>query len=91
VTVQTTYVSSTSLTGTFFTDAEAATAGRNVTVATGSANASATGAFTISNTGVTVVTLATDTIAGTPVGSGAGASGDLRYDNAAPHIYRLTH
>lgn len=79
VTVQTTYVSATSLMATFFTDAEAATGARNVTVATGGANASQPGAFTISSTGVTVVTRATDTVAGTPTGSGAGTSGDLRY------------
>ncbi len=79
MTVQTTYVSATSLTATFFTDPEAATGARSVSVTTGSASATLANAFTISNTGVTVVTRATDAVPGTPAGSGAGISGDLRY------------
>jgi hypothetical protein len=79
VTVQTTYVSATSLTATIFTDAEAATGVRNVSVTDGSNTATLASAFSVSNTGVSVVTLATDTAPGSPPGSGAGAMGDLRY------------
>jgi hypothetical protein len=62
-----------------FTDPEAATTVRNVIVTNGPNNATLSSAFTISNTGVSVVTLATDTVPGSPAGSGAGATGDLRY------------
>jgi hypothetical protein len=79
VTVQTTYVNATTLTATIFVDPEAATGARNVTVTAGPAMATLTNGFTISNTGVTVVTLATDTVPGSPAGSGTGISGDLRY------------
>jgi hypothetical protein len=79
VTVQTTYVNATTLTATIFVDPEAATGARNVTVTAGPAMATLSNGFTISNGGVTVVTLATDTVPGSPPGSGTGASGDLRY------------
>jgi hypothetical protein len=85
VTVQTTYVSPTALTATFFVDPEAATGARTVSVTSGAATATLPSAFTISNSGVTVVTLATDTVPGSPVGSGSGTLGDLRYAiNTAP-------
>jgi hypothetical protein len=73
-----TVTGSTSITATFFIDAEAATGARNVTVTTAGGTTSAQ-SFTISNTGVSVVTLATDTTPGTPPGTGTGASGDLRH------------
>jgi hypothetical protein len=79
VTVQTTYVNATTLTVTIFVDPEAATGARDVTVTAGPAMATLSNGFTISNAGVTVVTLATDTVPGSPAGSGTGTSGDLRY------------
>jgi hypothetical protein len=79
VTVQTTYVNATTLTATIFVDPEAATGARDVTVTAGAAMATLSNGFTISNVGVTVVTLATDTVPGSPAGAGTGTSGDLRY------------
>jgi hypothetical protein len=70
--------SSTSLTATFFIDPAAATGSRDVTVTTPSGTTGTT-PFAISNTGVDIVTLATDTTPGTTPGiCPAGAAGDLR-------------
>jgi hypothetical protein len=79
VTAATTYVSPTTLTATIFVDPEATTGPRNVTVSAGSATATLSNGFAISNAGVTVVTSAADSAPGTPPGSGAGVSGDLRF------------
>ncbi|MBV8720521.1 MAG: hypothetical protein JO277_00125, partial [Candidatus Eremiobacteraeota bacterium] len=70
--------SATSIDVTFLIDAEAAVGKRSVTVSAGGF-VSPPQSFTVSNAGVDVVSLSTDSTAGTPPGSGAGTSGDLRY------------
>jgi hypothetical protein len=82
VTVRNVVASSTTLTASFFVDPEAATGVRNVTVQTSAgATSAASQSFTISNTGVDVVTLATDSTLGTTPGTcaSAGSPGDLRH------------
>jgi hypothetical protein len=77
-TAQTTYVSATQLTAVIFTDPSAAGTARDVVVTNNATTATLPGAFTVVRTGVVIVTLATDSGAGTPPGSGAGTTGDLR-------------
>jgi hypothetical protein len=69
----------TTIGATFSIDLAAATGARGVTAMVTGGATSAAQTFTISNTGVDVVTKNTDTAPGTPPGSGAGTSGDLRY------------
>ena len=69
---------STTLTASFFVDPEAATGSRSVTVTTAGTNDAQS--FSISNLGVSVVTLGTDATLGATHGiCPAGTSGDLRY------------
>ncbi len=66
------------ISATFSLDPSAAAGTRNVTVST-SAATSTPKTFAVSNTGVDVVTIGTDSNPGMPPGTGSGASGDLRH------------
>lgn len=70
-----------SITATLFIDPEMATGSANITTSTTSTNATSNAqSLTVANTGVLVVTKATDATLGTAPGScPAGSSGDLRY------------
>ena len=76
-------VSATQITATLLVDPHTATAGSaSLTASTTASGPSAAKSFAISNTGVDIVTVGTDTAAtdgNGVVGNGAGTQGDLRY------------
>jgi hypothetical protein len=84
-------VGANSITATFFVDPEASTGARSFSVQTVGGRTSGNQTFTVSNTGVDVVTLATDTTAGTTPGAcPGGANGDRGHHAVHGHARLAT-